>query len=173
MTASEFKLLLHVRDYHSNYSDRIQRGLKPTYKEILSNVRAGKVPGLTFADAERIEKVLPRECRIYPKDEITPLSYQIISNKLSDEFKSRLHRLEDLKTWFKNSEYLTFSFITDATNVEIAFNEDLDCKLYLLFESLIRMSNLGKTEAINLMENVGVSKHSAPKLYELVEEILS
>lgn len=93
MTASEFKLLSYILDYHSNYNDRVQRGLKPKYKEILSSVRAGKVPGLTFADAERIEKVLPRECRIYPNDEITPLSQQIISNKLSDEFKSRLHRL--------------------------------------------------------------------------------
>jgi len=173
MTASEFKLLSYILDYQSNYNDRVQRGLKPKYKEILSDVRTGKVPGLTFADAERIEKVLPRECRIYPKDEITPLSYRIISNKLSDEFKSRLHRLEDLKTWFKNSEYLTFSFITDATNVEIAFNENLNFSLYLLFKDLIIMSNLGKTGTINLMGNVGVSKHLAPKLYELVEEIFS
>lgn len=173
MTASEFRLLTHILDYHSNYSDRVQRGLKPKYKEILTDVRIGKVPGLTFADAERIEKVLPRECRIYPKDEITPLSFQIISNKLSDEFKSRLHRLEDLKTWFKNSEYLTFSFITDATNVEIAYNENLDSKLRLLFKRLIIISDLGKTETINLMENVGVSEHLAPKLYELVEEIFS
>lgn len=173
MTASEFKLLSYILDYHSNYNDRVQRGLKPKYKEMLSDVRTGRVPGLTFADAERIEKVLPRECRIYPNDEITPLSFQIISNKLSDEFKSRLHRLEDLKTWFKNSEYLTFSFITDATNVEIAFNENLDLKLRLLFKHLLRESNLGKTQTINLMERVGVSKDSAPKLYELVEEIFS
>lgn len=173
MTASEFKLLSYIRDYHFDYNDRVQRGLKPKYKEILTDVRTGKVPGLTFADAERIEKVLPRECRIYPKDEITPLTFQIISNKLSDEFKSRLHRLEDLKTWFKNSEYLTFSFITYSTNVEIAFNEDLDFSLYPLFKRLIVESNLGKTETINLMEDVGVSKHLVPKLYELVEEIFS
>ena len=173
MTASEFKLLSYILDYHSNYNDRVQRGLKPKYKEMLSDVRTGRVPGLTFADAERIEKVLPRECRIYPNDEITPLSFQIISNKLSDEFKSRLHRLEDLKAWFKNSEYLTFSFITDATNVEIAFNENLDSRLRLLFKYLLRESNLGKTQTINLMERVGVSKDSAPKLYELVEEIFS
>lgn len=92
MTASEFKLLSHILDYHSNYNDRIQRGLKPKYKEILTDVRTGKVPGLTFADAERIEKVLPRECRIYPKDEITPLSFQIISNKLSDEFLNQVFK---------------------------------------------------------------------------------
>jgi hypothetical protein len=53
MTASEFKLLSCILDYHSNYNDRVQRGLKPKYKEILTDVRTGKVPGLTFADAER------------------------------------------------------------------------------------------------------------------------
>lgn len=170
MTASDFRLLSRLADYHGHYEDRVARGLKPKYKEMISNVRTGLVPGLSFADAGRIEKVLPRECRIYPNDEITPLTYRIISNKLADEFKSRLHRLEDLRTWFKTSEYLTFNFTLNCTNVEIAFNEGLDFKLYLMLIKLINLSGLDETQTINLMASVGVTRELAPKLYEVVQE---